>query len=434
MSAIASAVPASRRHRLARCAGVPLVCLVLACLTSATPAVGQNETIAFTGASVIDPATSGVLSNATVVVREGVIVSVTEEGEVPAAARRIDLGGRFLVPGLIDAHVHIGTLDAARRALLSGVTTARSMGAGFFADLGLRELFRTGGLPGPEILAAGYHVRPRPAEGLFLDEPGLGDLLGRDARGSEALRRVARAMLDRGVDFIKVNATERAGLPETDPRKPFFTETELSALVEEASGDGVPVAAHAHGDRGGRAAVAAGVRSIEHGTYLRDETLRLMRERGTYLVPTIAVVSDLTVPGGDYDDPVLQVRGRHMLPRVRETAAAAHALGVPLVAATDTGYGSGSVLRMSHELMEFVGIGLSELDAIRAATTVAAELLGIADRTGRVAAGFEADLLVLERNPLEDIGQYQDVLFVMSDGAIALDRLDFRADVIGLRP
>lgn len=426
MSVIASAATASRRFRLARNAGV-----LLACLASPAPAAGQSGAIAFIGASVVDPGTSGILSNATVVVRDGVIVSVEEGGETPAAARTIDLGGRFLVPGLIDAHVHIGTLEAARRALLSGVTTARSMGAGFFADVGLRELFRRGSLAGPEILAAGYHVRPRPAEGLFLDEPNLSDLLGRDVRGAEALGRVARAMLDRGVDFIKVNATERAGLPETDPRKPFFTEAELSALVAEAARDGVPVAAHAHGDRGGRAAVAAGVRSIEHGTYLRAETLRLMRERGTYLVPTIAVVSDLTVPGGDYDDPVLQVRGRHMLPRVRETAAAAHALGVPLVAATDTGYGSESVLRMSHELMEFVGIGMSELDAIRAATTVAAELLGVADRTGRVAAGFEADLLVLDRNPLDDIGQYQDVLFVMSDGAVALDRLDFRADAIG---
>ena len=120
----------------------------------------------------------------------------------------------------------------------------------------------------------------------------MSDLHGRDVRGPEALGRVAGAMLDRGVDFIKVNATERAGLPETDPRKPFFTEAELSALVAAASGGGVPVAAHAHGDRGARAAVAAGARSIEHGTYLREETLRLMRERGTFLVPTIAVVSD----------------------------------------------------------------------------------------------------------------------------------------------
>lgn len=400
---------------------------IAAPLTATAPLAGQ-EVIAFTGASVLDPDAAGILSDATVVVRDGRIVSVEAGGATPPGARVIALDGRYLVPGLIDAHVHIGDVAGARRALLSGVTTARSMGSGFFADVGLRELFRRGALAGPEILAAGYHVRPRPAEGLFLDEPELGDLLGRDVRGAERLDRVAAAMLDRGVDFIKVNATERAGLPETDPRKPFYAQAELEALVAAASERGVPVAAHAHGDRGGRAAVAAGVRSIEHGTYLRPETLRLMVERGTFLVPTIAVVSDLTLPGGDYDDPVLQVRGRHMLPRVREMAAAAHALGIPVVAATDTGYGSASVLRLSHELIELVGIGMSEMDAIRAATTVAARLLGVDDRTGRVAAGFEADLLVLDRNPLDDIGQYQDVLFVMSNGTVALDRLDFRAD------
>jgi imidazolonepropionase-like amidohydrolase len=122
-----------------------------------------------------------------------------------------------------------------------------------------------------------------------------------------------------------------------------------------------------------------------------------------------------------------------MLPRVRETAAAAHELGVSIVAATDTGYGPESVLRVSHELVELVGVGLSELEAIRAATTVAAELLGVDDRTGRIAAGIEADLLVLDRDPLADIGAFQDVLLVMSDGRIALDRLEFTADGVPVR-
>jgi imidazolonepropionase-like amidohydrolase len=388
-------------------------------------AQAAGESIVFVNATVIDPLSAEPIEDATVIVADGRIVSVERGGDPPAAARTLDLAGRFLVPGLIDTHVHIATMDAARRALLSGVTTARSMGTGFFADVGLRELGRSGALEGPEILAAGYHVRPRPAEGLFLDAPELGDLVGVDVRGPEALRRVVRVMLDRGVDFIKVNATERAGLPETDPRIPFYTEDELRAIVSEAAAVGVPVAAHAHGDEGGRSAVLAGVRSIEHGTYLRPETLGLMVERGTFLAPTIAVVLDLTLPGGDYDDPVLQVRGRHMLPRVRETAATAYTLGVPIVAATDTGYGPESVLRLSHEMMELVGVGLSEIDAIRAATTTAADLLGISDRVGRIAGGFEADLLVLDRNPLDDIGAYQDVLFVMKDGQVALDRLEF---------
>ena len=394
---------------------------------AAMPQASAGPT-AFVGATAIDPGSEAPIPNATVVVEDGRIVSIEPGGAPPAGARVIELGGRYLVPGLIDVHVHISSLDAARRALLSGVTSARSMGAGHFADVGLRELGRAGALDGPEMFAAGYHVRPRPADELFFDAPGLGDLLGTDVRGEASLRRVVDVMLEREVDFVKVNATERAGLPETDPRKPFFTEAELAVIVDEAATAGIPVAAHAHGDGGGRAAVAAGVRSIEHGTYLSEGTLQLMRERGTFLVPTIAVVSDLTRPGGDYDNPVLEVRGRHMLPQVRRTAALAHEIGVPIVAATDTGYGPESVLRLSHELMELVGVGLSELEAIRAASTVAAELLGIEDRTGRVAAGFEADLLVLDRNPLEDIDAYQDPLFVMSDGRVALDRLEFSAD------
>ena len=420
--------PYTRRSTPARRPWPGLALGALAVLVACPPASArpQDAPIAFVGATVIDPGRDAPLEAATVVVEGGRITSVTEgEIELPAGARVIRLDGRFLVPGLIDAHVHIGGFEAARRALLSGVTTARSMGTSRFADVGLRELAGLGAIESPEILAAGYHVRPRPADGLFLDEPALADLLATGVHGGEAIRRVARVMLSRGVDFIKVNATERAGLPETDPRKPFYDEAELRALIEEAGAAGVPVAAHAHGDEGGRAAVRAGVRSIEHGTFLSEETLSTMAERGTYLVPTIAVVSDLTLPGGDYDDPVLQVRGRYMLPRVRETAARAHRIGVQIAAATDTGYGSASVLRLSHELIELVGIGMSPLEAIRAATTVAAGLLGVDDHTGRIAAGLDADLLVLERNPLEEIGAYQDVLFVMSDGRIALDRLQW---------
>ena len=393
----------------------------------ASPGHGQEEApaIALVHATVIDPSSGALLRDATVIVRDGRIVSVEAGGTAPSDARMIDVAGRYLVPGLIDAHVHLSDLASARRALHSGVTTARGMGTWFFADIGLRELARSGAIEGPEVLAAGYHVRPRPAEGLFLDAPELADLMGTDVRGETPLRRVVRVMLDRGVDFIKVNATERAGLPETDPRVQFFEEEELRVLVEEAAASGVSVAAHAHGDGGARAAVLAGVRSIEHGTYLSEETLRLMLDRGSFLVPTIAVVADLTMPGGDYDNAALQVRGRHMLPRVRETAGLAYRLGVKIAAATDTGYGSESVLRLSHELVELVGVGLTPLEAIRSATTVGAELLGIDDRVGRVAADYEADLLVLERNPLEDIGAYQDVLFVMSNGRIALDRLVF---------
>jgi len=140
------------------------------------------------------------------------------------------------------------------------------------------------------------------------------------------------------------------------------------------------------------------------------------------LVPTLAVVVDLTGPGGDYDSPVLEVRGRHMLPRIRETAAAALRKGVKVVAATDTGYGPGSVLRLSHELEELVGIGMSPAEAIAAGTSVAAELLEVGDHVGRLAAGYDADFIVMERSPLENIGAVQDLLMVVNNGKVVLDR------------
>ena len=151
----------------------------------------------------------------------------------------------------------------------------------------------------------------------------------------------------------------------------------------------------------------------------------MMVDRGTYLVPTIAIVRDLTIAGGDYDNAVLNIRGTHMLPRVQEMAAMAHRLGVKIVAATDTGYGPNSTTTLAHELLELVEIGMSAHEALQAATTTAAELFGIDDRVGRLEEGFEADLIVLERNPLEDIGVLQDVLMVVSDGDVIVQRGDW---------
>ncbi len=196
-------------------------------------------------------------------------------------------------------------------------------------------------------------------------------------------------------------------------------------MVEVARAAGIGVAAHAHGDAGGRAAVAAGVRSIEHGTYLSETTLSMMAERGTYLVPTIAIVRDLTIAGGDYDNAVLNIRGRHMLPRVQEMARNAHALGVKIVAATDTGYGPNSTTTLAHELIELTNIGMSPLEALQAATTTAAELFGMEDRVGRVEPGLEGDLIVLERNPLLGIEVVRDVLMVVSDGRVIVQRGDW---------
>jgi imidazolonepropionase-like amidohydrolase len=243
--------------------------------------------------------------------------------------------------------------------------------------------------------------------------------------GPQNVRRLVRALIDRGADVIKIMATERAGLPETDPRKRVFTEEELAAAVDEARKSGKFVAAHAHGDEGGAAAVRAGVRTVEHGTYLSDATLALMKERGTCLVPTIATVVDLVEPGGDYDNPALSVRGRAMLPRVREATAHAWKLGVKVIAGTDTDYGRQSTRRIPDEVAELVEAGMPALDAIKAATSTAAECIGVGRRTGAIRAGLEADLIVVDRDPIADVTALRDVRVVINNGKVAIDRLSY---------
>ncbi|MDP2956346.1 MAG: amidohydrolase family protein [Longimicrobiales bacterium] len=396
-------------------------------LIPAAPLGAQD--LVLINANVVDVTDGTVRRGASVVVREGRIASIVDgAAPAPVGVRVVDLQGKFVAPGLIDAHVHVGSEADAQRALRSGVTSMRSAGASHYADVGMRELQRAGHLEAPEYLASGYHVRPDPAEGVFQDHPELGRYMAEGIRGPEAIAAMVRAMTARRLDFVKVNATERAGTPNTDPRKQLYTEAELRVIVEEASRAGLGVMAHAHGDAGGRAAVLAGVKSIEHGTYLSPETLRLMKERGTYLVPTIAIVRDLTVPGGDYDNALLNLRGRSLLPRVQEMARAALSMGVKIVAATDTGYGPESTTTLAHELLELVEIGMTPLQALQAATTVAAELLGIADHTGRIAPGLHADLIVLERNPLDDVGVVQDPLVVVSDGRVVAQRGDWPSE------
>jgi imidazolonepropionase-like amidohydrolase len=381
-----------------------------------------SQAIAITNANVIDGIGAEPRLAVTVVIRDNKI-ELVGTGPVPSGAKIIDLKGRWLLPGFVDAHAHLADLRAARTALASGATTVRCLGVNHFVDIGIRDLNRAGAADLPDVVAAGYHVRPRPAEEMFLNLPKLSSLMSSGLNGETSVRQMVQALIQRGVGVIKIMATERAGLPDTDPRKRVFSEAELRAAVDEARTAGIYVAAHAHGDEGGAAAVQAGVRSIEHGTYLSDQTLSMMKERGTYLVPTIATVADLIDPGGDYDNPVLAVRGRAMLPRIRETTAHAWKMGVKIVAGTDTGYGPSSVRRMPHEVIELVSIGMQPIDAIKSATSVAAECLGVQARTGSIKPGLEADLIVVDRNPLADITSLQDVLVVINNGKVAVNRI-----------
>ncbi len=404
-------------------ASVLVVCSA-AVLTAQRTAVPAQDAIALINANVVDVRTGAIARNSMVIIRGGRIeaVSASSPGGAGAGVRTIDLRGRYVVPGLIDAHVHIGSPAQMRAALDSGVTTVRSAGVSHFVDVGLRELVRRGAIAGPDVIATGYHVRPGVAQEFFLDFPDHGDLMAGTA-GADALRRMVRANLSRGVDWIKTNATERAGTPDTDPRRQLYSQEELRILVVEAGTQNIPVMAHAHGAEGADAAVRAGVRSIEHGTYLTDDTLQLMAKQGTYFDPTADIVNDLAEPGGDYDNAGLKRRGEMMLPILKAAIGRANTFGVKIVAGSDTGYGPNSIARVAREIGMLVDAGLTPLQALQAATITNAELLRLEKQIGVIANGFEADVLVVDANPLENVRTLLDPLLVISNGRLALDRL-----------
>jgi imidazolonepropionase-like amidohydrolase len=383
----------------------------------------QAQTIILRHANLIDGVSESPIRDVTVIARDGKIAGI-EKGETSQASSALvlDVSGKWVLPGYVDTHVHISNLRDARRALESGATTVRSMGVSNYADVGIRELHRKGMNEVPDVIASGYHVWPHPAEELFLNLPELADLF-KGVQGTANVRRLVKANVDHGAQVIKVVVTERAGTPDTDPRKRLFTDEEIAAVVDEAKSRGVPVAAHAHGEEGAAAAIRAGVHSIEHGTYLSDATLQEMKKRGTFLVPTMSALVDMAEKGGDYDDPFLLTRGRHMLPRLQESVRHAQALGVRIIAGTDTSYGPRSTSRISQEIVHLVGAGLSPIDAIKASTSLAAECLGIGSRTGSLQIGKEADIVVIDGDPLAHITALQDVLLVINDGSIVVNRL-----------
>jgi imidazolonepropionase-like amidohydrolase len=400
--------------------------LVLASVTSLSaqrPTTPSNEPLALVNANVVNVRDGRVTPNATLVLRDGKIASIGS-GAAPSGVRVLDLKGKYVLPGLIDAHTHADNFAAFRRALESGVTTVRSAGVSNWADVGFHELVKSGAVVGPDVVTAGYHVRPQIAQEAFLSDPAYADLMS-GVTTIAAMRRAVQMNLSHHVDWIKILATERAGTADTDPRKQVYTEDEIRAIVQEAATKNVPVEAHAHGDEGAMAAVKAGVRSIEHGTYLSDATLQAMKQRGTFLDPTYTTVLDLVDAGGDYDVAALRIRGQHMLPRLHDTVVRAHTLGVAIVTGSDTGYGPNSLTRIGQEITHFVEMGFTPLEALQSATIRNAEMLRLDKSIGVLETGYEADLIAVEKNPLDNVTTVQDPLLVISNGRIGLDRLNF---------
>jgi imidazolonepropionase-like amidohydrolase len=384
-------------------------------------AQAQDQAYALTNVNVFDGNRDRLLEDRVVFVSSGKIERIAaDDTAVPADYEVIDCEQNFLMPGLFDVHTHINSLEQARRALESGVTTVRTASVPAFQDISLREMARTGSIPGPDVVAAGVYVTPDLGETILAD-PRLSVLAG-GVNTDEELKLLVNINADRGVDVIKTRGTQRAGLSDTDPRQQVYTERQLRVVVEEAAKHDIPVMVHAHGDEGARAAVLAGARSIEHGTYLSRETLRLMKDRGTWFVPTWITMHEMNEEQYDY---VLRLRGKHMVPQLERAIREAIRQDVKIATGADNYYDDRSINRISLEVESFVRLGMSNFEALQTATVNSAELLRLEDQTGRIAAGFDADLILLPGNPLEDVSSLQDVLLVMSNGQLALKRIPF---------
>ena len=381
----------------------------------------QGESFALTNANVFDGVSNEIHESRTVFVKDGKIERIDDTGAaISGNYTVIDAAGNYLMPGMIDVHTHISTLAQAKRALDSGITTVRGGSVSAYQDIALRELVRSGQLAGPDVQAVGVFVTPD-LGGTVLADPRLQALYG-GVNTDDELRMLVNINIDHGVDVIKTRGTQRAGLPDTDPRQQVYTEHQLRVVVDEAAKHGIPVMVHAHGDEGVRAAVLAGARSIEHGTYASDETLRSMKERGTWLVPTYVTMDSMKRELNNY---VLRLRGKHMVPQLERAIRAAHSMGVKIATGTDSSYGDNSISRVSIEMEHYVRLGMTNFAALQTATRNSAELLQIADQTGRIEPGYEADMILVPANPLENIAAVQDVLLVMSNGQLALKRIPF---------
>jgi imidazolonepropionase-like amidohydrolase len=396
---------------------------------------------------LIDVERSEVLTDRAIVIRGERVENVAAIGEEPEGADVIDLRGHTVLPGLMDMHAHmVGELDNAkgyaamvtnspaqeafvgvrnaRDTILAGFTTVRDVGTfRAFVDVALRDAIDRGWVLGPRMQCAGAFVTSSSGGG---DIPGLAvdvdERLPRDLRfgvanSPDEMRRVVREILHRGAGLIKVIATGAVLTEGTDPGAPEFSEDEIRAAVEEAALNGAFVAAHAHGPEGIRRAIRAGVRSIEHGSLIDDEGIDLLGEHGTYLVADIYCGDWIEEAGRREGWPESSLEKNAMTTDAqREGFAKAVKAGVRCAYGTDSGvYPHRYVGRQFAYMVRF---GMTPIEAIRAATIVAAECMGWEDRVGAVAPGRFADLVAVSGDPLEDISLLEDIPFVMKGGAV----------------
>ena len=396
---------------------------------------------------VIDGVSDQVVTERTVVVDQGRITNIETGYRKPAAGDTvIDLRKSTLMPGLMDMHVHLTSeysrsseldrfkkdgpdvaLDGvlyAERTLQAGFTTVRDLGDSFRASIALRNAINAGKVAGPRIFAAGKsiastggHADPTNGWADFLGGGDVGPVDG-VVNGAEQGAQAVRQRYKEGSDLIKITATGGVLSIAKNGLNPQFTEDEIRTIVATARDYGFKVAAHAHGAEGMKRAVRAGVDSIEHGTFMDDETIALMKERGTYYVPTITAgrwVFDRSKEDGFFPA-VVRPKAAAIGPQIQGTFAKAYKAGVKIVFGTDTGVSAHG--DNAREFVLMVEAGMLPLEAIKSATSVAAKFLEIDDRLGSVQVGKIADLVAVPGDPLADISAMRRVNFVMKDGIV----------------
>ena len=425
--------------RLPFAASIILFAAVRTNVTGQQPPAAHR--VAVRAAHLVD-SVSGQRTNDVVVLVDGDrIAQVGSRLAVPDGAEVVDLGRATLLAGLIDVHTHLSSqsgeyysdtfrrspIDAAvraptyaRRTLEAGFTSVRDVGSAEFIDVALRDAIKEGVIAGPRMAVATLALSATGGHGdLNGFSPYLRfELFSGIADGPDELRKKVRENIKRGADWIKVLAGAGVLSEEESAGAPQYSQQELDAVVTEAAMWGRKVAAHAHGAEAIKRAARAGVASVEHGGLVDEEGVRIMKERGTYLVPDIITDVYILEHGVDQQLPAKIIdKERALRPQQDANWSRAMRSGVKFAFGTDAGvYPHGENARQFALLVKH--LGMSPIDAIRMATTNAADLLGWRDRVGRVAPGFYADLIAVAGDPLTDVSELERVRWVMKGGIV----------------
>ena len=430
------------------CAASLAMAFVPLTVSAQQPQKAPGKTVVLKAARMFDGKSNSLTSPGLVVITDNKITAVGSGASVPAGAQVIDLGDATLLPGFIDAHTHLTMmhsddwkqreldqlqksiaeqeLDAsvnARVTLMAGFTTVRDVGSHDQMDVGMRNAIRNGKIPGPRMLVSvhaigstGGHCDDTAGfrQGLF---PETGPSEG-VINGADQARQAVRLAHKYGADIIKTCASGGVLSPTDDVDTPQLTQEELNALVDEAHALRLKVATHCHGAEAGKRAILAGVDSIEHGTFLNDEDLDMMKQRGTYYVPTLMAVQGLEeqIAKGLYLPPLIQMKAQMAIDHIRKTFQNAINKGVNIGLGTDAAvYPHG---RNAEEFHQMTDLGMKPIDALKAGTSADAKLLNIADRTGSLEVSKFADVVAVPGDPTQNIRATEHVLFVMKEGVV----------------